>query len=196
MERGILIGIIIGILIYSLINLIFLFYKYKYYSVETEDYIIAGPICWLWILAMQIIGHIMVIFKIPFKKKKYKNKSDKYIQKIVKKVMELYVTRKKAASYIFDFTSWNYDTQWSIAGVSTLTPCISSPKDRRLNDKLETLYRNQKQDVIKELMKYFEPVSGKDLKEYGYTNLYRTDGCFYNKNYRGKDFSLYKLKVA
>ena len=95
-----LVGILIGMLIYSFILTLVTIYKdnSSYFMVGDLDVIVAGPLMWV----ILIIGYLFVrpfytLIKEKNKNKKskvYKQKSKKYIQKVVKKVVNNYAKSK------------------------------------------------------------------------------------------------------
>lgn len=184
-------GIIIGLLIYSFISTVFVIYKdnSSYFIVEKLDIVLAGPICWLFILLCNVVEYIGVhIFKFNKKPKKYKYKSSKYIQKLVKKIIKIYKTKRNIKFDVFDFDFCEDNDDWDVSGWRHLLK--NSPKYEHLNNKFKTVMFKQEEDVINELNKYFIPVTSKYFDENWAVNIYKAD----NSPYNNKNRKLYRLK--
>ena len=187
-----IIGALIGIFIYSLILTIITIYKDNsgYFSVDTVDVIVAGPCSWLILLFGLII--IRPIYKLVKDKKKekgtetkekeYKKKSSKYIQRVVKRIIKNYSTKKYHNDY-FKLDKWFDDSWGNYSGYESLL--VKKARNEWLNEHFLTLMYMQKEETIEELKKYMDKVTEEVMTE---------DKCnkFYIKKY--KDEGLYKLK--
>ena len=162
-------GILIGILIYSLILSIITLYKdnSSYFIVETLDIIIAGPCLWIIMLILAIIRPIYRHFYKEKESTPYESKSDKYIEKIVRKIVKIY---KKHQSYddIFDFTMFSGEYNCNdIEGWKALL--IKKARYERLNRKFKSLMWNSDKDrTIAILKPYFTKITEQFMKDHNY----------------------------
>ena len=179
-----IIGICIGITIYSLILTLAILYKNhsSYFIVETIDVILAGPIAWcLCVIGQVIIAPLSHMFHNK-KRKPYNHKNKKYIAKVVQKIVQQYKNKLYHDDY-FDFSRMMNDPYGDFAGWETLL--IKKAKNENLNRKFCKLMHHQQEETIKELYKYFEVVTEDMMKQ---------DNCdeFYISKYKNKE--LYRLR--
>lgn len=159
-------GIIIGILIYSLILTIVTLYKdnSSYFTVDSIDIITAGPITWLLIVMFIPIRYVVKNMKITKKKKERTMKDEKYISKVVYKIVKNYIKKMKNKNYreYFDFNimSGEYNVN-DIEGWKRLE--VLSPVNEKINNKFSDLMFHQKNETIKELKKYFKQATPEDM---------------------------------
>ena len=180
--------VIITILIYSLILTIVTLYKdnFSYYTVETLDIIIAGPVCWILCLILFLIKSIVKPLMNKYKVKPYSPKSKKYIEHIIHKIIKNY---KKHYRYdeLFDFSFRQGEFNCNdIEGWGRLL--VNRPINEQLNRKFERLMYNQKDDTLAELTKYFDVVT-REMLENGDYNQYFIDDTMHRK------YPTYKLKT-
>lgn len=183
-----MIQVIITILIYSLILTIVTAYKdnSSYYIVETVDIIIAGPVCWITCLVLNLIRPIIRPIIQNHKSKPYKVKSTKYIKRIVNKVVKKY---RKQSRYdeLFDFSFKNGEFNCNdIEGWGRLL--VSDPINEQLNRKFERLMYHQQYETLVELIKYFDVVTREMLEAEEYKQ-YFIDDTMHRKH------PTYKLKA-
>lgn len=173
-------GIFIGIFIYSFINTIFIIYKDKstYFIVENIDIIIAGPICWLFLLIFNIIAKFIAI-----PDKEYKTKNSDYISKITKKIVKIYKKNNNTDEDIFYFQQSLYDSDWNICGWQNLL--VPNYKYEHINNKFKDLMYYQSEQVISELKKYFIALTNDYFDRNWRINPYKSK---YEKN------TLYSIK--
>ncbi len=164
--------VIITILIYSLILTIVTLYKDAsgYYTADDIDIITAGPVCW-------VVALIFVVLK-PFlknrtgKKKEYKLKSSKYIQKTVKKIVTVYRKNLQKRGYEPDYIDFSIHSGEfnvnDIEGWDVLM--VKSPIYESLNNRFERLMWHQKEETVEELKKYFS--EAKDYDGYHESPVY------------------------
>ena len=183
MEKYI-IGAILGIMIYSLILTIIAFYKdnSSYFMLEPLDIVAAGPCMWIIYLVILILRPIAQLFKNPDKKRIYKNKNDKYIAKITKRIVNNYRNKKYHNDY-FKLDNYSDDYSGNFSGYESLL--VKKPKNEWLNKKFISLMQHQKEQTIKHLLPYFVLLT-KDMMI--------KDNCdeYYIKKFH--DYGLYKLK--
>lgn len=168
-----LIGALVAILIYSTILTISVIYKDNsgYFILSDLDVILAGPVCWTLIVLIRVI--IRPIFSLfPKKEKNRKPKSEKFIKKNVKKIVENYKSKKYHDDY-FDFSVRVGDTYGDFAGYGDLL--VKHPRYEWLNKRFCSLMYEQKAEVLKELLLYFEPVTEARMIEDGYSEWYISD---------------------
>lgn len=180
--------IIITILIYSFILTIVTLYKDSsgYYTVETLDIIIAGPVCWILCLILSLIKPIIKPLMKKHEVKPYSPKSKKYIEHITGQVVKNY---RKHSRYdeLFDFSFKQGEFNCNdIEGWGRLL--VNRPIYEQLNRKFERLMYNQKDDTLVELIKYFDVVTREMLEAEDY------DHYFIDDTMRRKH-PTYKLKV-
>lgn len=157
-----------GVIAYSALLTVIFFYKEfsDYYSTDAIDAIIAGPVCWISVLVYFIVVFIRSAFKIQRKKKPYKNKSKKYIQKVVRKIMRNYKRYEKNKSYYVDLRSCCCSYQQNdIKGYGHLA--VPKPINERINKKFSDLMYHQWKDTYDELMNYFELVTEERMRQDG-----------------------------
>lgn len=181
--------VIITILIYSLILTIVTLYKDNsgYFTVDTLDIIVAGPVCWILCLVLFLIKPIIKPLIKKHKSKSYSRKSKKYIERVVSKIIKNY---KKHSSYdeLFDFSFKRGEFNCNdIEGWGRLL--VNRPINEQLNRKFECLMYNQKDDTLAELIKYFDVVTREMLEATGDYNQYFIDDTMHRKS------PTYKLKV-
>jgi hypothetical protein len=165
-------GIIIGVLVYSLILTIVFLYKdnSSYFAPDDLDAVLAGPVLWLYLLFLLIV--IKPIYQVFFKNKKkkevpYKPESDRYIQKIVKKVVHNYL-RHRDYLYYFDFAYYRMPSDYYNIYYGYDDLLVKSPRYERLNSKFIFLMFNEDKDrTIKELKKYFVRVDENFMRKNG-----------------------------
>lgn len=174
------IGFIIAILIYSLLITLATIYMDNsgYYILGDLNIIIAGPVLWIYSL-------LLIIFRMPLKKiynkwhnrkKEYKKKDNKYIEKIVLKIIKNY--KKKNYDDYFDFNKMTDDPYCCYSGWESLL--IKKEKNESLNKKFSRLMSNQKEDVINILNKYSvvanEALMIKENRDEYYIQQYKDKG--------------------
>ena len=165
-----LIGALIAILVYSLILTISVIYKDNsgYFILSDLDVVLAGPICWILIILIRVI--IRPIFSLfPKKEKKRKPKSEKFIKKNVKKIVNNYKSKKYHKEY-FDFSVRSGS---DFGGYGDLL--VKHPRYEWLNKRFCSLMQEQKAEVLKELLLYFEPVTEARMIKDGYSEWYISD---------------------
>ena len=178
-----LFGALIAVLIYSIILTISAIYKdnSSYFILSDLDIILAGPACW--ILIVWIRFFIRPLFSLfPSKEKERKPKSKKYIKKIVKKIVNNYKKKKYHGDY-FDFNFCFGDEYDDFAGYEDLL--VKKPQYEWLNKHFCSLMECQKNEVLKELLLYFEPVTESRMIQDKRSEWYISDY---------KDKNLYCLK--
>lgn len=169
-------GILIGILIYSFILTVVTIYKDNsgYFTVDTIDVIAAGPFAWLLMLIFTIIRAVISAIipkdKRQSKKREYVPKNSAYIERVTKKIVRIYkkveVKQRHEVNYFsFEHRSvfYNYN---NVEGWNKLM--VKNPRYEGINRKFESLMYNQKEDVVKELEKYFVPVTKEYLMNDGW----------------------------
>ena len=156
--------VIITILVYSLILTIVTLYKDAsgYYTADDIDIITAGPVCWM-------LALIFVVLK-PFlksrirKKKEYKLKSSKYIQKTVKKIITIYRKNLQKRGYEPDYIDFSIHSGRfnvnEIEGWDVLM--VKRARYEFINNRFERLMCHQKEETVKELKKYFREATDYD----------------------------------
>ena len=180
--------VIITILIYSLILTIVTLYKdnSSYFTVDTIDIMVAGPVCWILCLILFLIKPIVKSLMKKRKVKPYSPKSKKYIEHITNKIIKNY---RKHSTYeeLFDFSFRQGEFNCNdIEGWERLL--VNRPINERLNRKFKNLMYNQKDDTLVELIKYFDVVTREMLEVEEY------DHYFIDDTMRRKH-PTYKLKV-
>lgn len=153
-------GALLAVAIYSLILTVVLLYKDNsgYFMVKALDVIISGPVAWLLILIMGVIvrpiyaamrkNHICAKEK---KQKPYKKKGQRYISRVVGKVVKNY-SKKKYHNDYFDFTNSSY-YDCDFKGYEGLL--VKKARNEWLNKRFVNLMWNQKDETVEELKKYF-----------------------------------------
>lgn len=161
-----LIGAIIGILVYSLILTIITIYQDQssYFVVEVLDFIMAGPFGWL---LLGILPIIQFLYKRFFKgrekkEKRIKVRNQKYIAKVVKKIVKNYRNSSYNSDYIDFNKSFTADYSDDIVGYDELL--VNRARNERLNIKFKSLMRHQKDETVNELLKYFHKVTEKEME--------------------------------
>lgn len=178
-------GILIGILIYSFILTVVALYKdsSSYFMLEGIDVIAAGPVCWILALCLivikKLLGKKIETYRNKKQKRPYVPKSQKYVQKTIKKIISIY--KKSKEKYYFDFDIMYSDD--GIEGWKSLL--IEKPRNERINNKFYKLMFHQKDDVIKELKNYFNIMTIEEMKE---INSYEVN------RYIKKNLPIYKIK--
>lgn len=167
--------VIITILIYSLILTIVTLYKDAsgYYRADDIDIVTAGPICW-------VIALIILVLK-PFlksrtrKKKEYKLKSSKYIQKTVKKIITIYRKNLQKRRYEPDYIDFSmYRGEFNVNDVEGWDVLmIKQARYEFINNRFERLMWHQKEETVEELKKYFS--EAKDYDGYHESPVYVVD---------------------
>lgn len=155
-------GIIIGILIYSFIITIADIYKdsSSYFQMDEIDAVLAGPFMWIILLFCAIVrklfGNKIKVARNNKAKKPYVKKSQKYIQKVVKSIVNNLKKRKRDYISYYDFSTMNgckdYDND--IDGWDSLL--VKKPSNEHINAKFSKLMFHQSEDTINELKNYFE----------------------------------------
>ena len=161
-------GVIVGILIYSTILTILTVYKdnSSYFIVSTLDVVMAGPVCWVTILLLHLTGKVYVRIRKKAgkeKPKQYRPKSQKKIEKIVRKVVQEFKKKNDASELYFDFRCKDGDDYGNYEGYDMLL--VKNPVHERLNNQFMRLLWNQTEEVHKELSKYFEPLTEERMME-------------------------------
>lgn len=162
-------GIVIGILIYSLILSAITIYKdnSSYFIVEPLDIIIAGPFLWVLMGILYIIRPFYRRFHREKKPAQYKTKSDKYIKKVVSRIVRKYKTQRYHDD-IFDFTMicGEYNCN-DIEGWTALL--VKQASNEHLNRKFEALMWGPDKDrTIAELKTYAIPVTEQYMNEHNF----------------------------
>lgn len=177
-----LIGVLIGILGYSLILLIFNIYKDQssFDMIDWPDMVIGGPFCWLFMLICFLF--IRPIYKWRRKNHKqkeyvYKPLSEKKIKKTVDKLMSRNSNHYK--NILFDFSRYS-GGPWMVNNIEGWDRLfIRNRRNQRLNNKFQKLMHHQKDDTVKYLAQYFTPVTRQMLidMDYGIGTLEDFDDC-------------------
>lgn len=155
--------IIITILVYSFVLTVFNLYKdsSSYFMVDTIDFIFAGPFGWLLCLCVPVLRKI--IKTIPKKEKVRKVRDQKYIAKVVKKIIKQYKKKEYTDDYFdFSFREGRYSVN-DVEGWNELMR--SKPSNERLNNKFTSLMLYQKDETIAELKKYCEIMNEEKMKK-------------------------------
>lgn len=175
-------GMLLMYLIYSFLLTVVILYKDKssYYNIEDLDIFMAGIVMWVLLLILLLIRLFLKLTGKKYmpsrKPKPYKEKNQKYIAKVVKKIIKNY--RKRCNSFknkqksvflpeYFDFTRMReYDYNYNICGWMDLI--VKKPINERINNQFYKLMSHQKDETIKEIIKYFNPINldNEDLDEY------------------------------
>ena len=160
-------GFLLGILIYSLIQTVFCLYKNNsgYFIIQGIDFILAGPVSWLLIMILWVLSPLYPYFKKFLKKREQKPLSQKEIERTVRKIVSIYRKHNKTTNY-FDFTAHSHRSEYDsweciIEGWEMLME--RNYKFERVNNKFQKIMWNQKEEGIKELEKYFVPISEEEL---------------------------------
>lgn len=161
---------ILGILIYSSILTAVVLYKdaSSYHEVDGIDLLTAGPVMWVTFTLMEMLRPLIREMESEKTPKDYKVKNKKYIEKIVKEVVD---EHKKCSDKTFYFNfevCENYlDTNYE--GWRGLL--IPKATNEKLNKKFSDLMWNQKEETLNELNKYCTVLT----KEYMTANGYKKD---------------------
>lgn len=157
-------GIFIGIFIYSLIITIATFYKdtSSYYMVEALDLVLAGPVMWIVIIPINVI----CMMKAKWEKthpKEYKEKSKRYVEKVVSKIMKKYAKKNKYGTIYLDLHNYMMpgNPMNGVEGWDYLM--VRTPKNERLNKKFSNLMWNQEKDTIEAIKKHCNLVTKKTM---------------------------------
>lgn len=182
MKKGgiMILGIIIGITIYSAILTVLTLYQDNsgYFAVETLDILMAGHVMWTLIGILYIVK--MIYKRLPNKRKgqkEYAPKSDKYIKNTVKRIVKNY-SKQKYHDDIFDFTmmSGAYNCN-DVEGWERLL--VKKAMNERINNKFKGLmYHCDKEKTTEEIKKYFIRVTEEYMKEHDFSEWFIMD----NKN--------------
>lgn len=168
-------GIVVGVLAYSAILTIFLFYKDNsgYYIVGELDVILGGPVSWFAYACVKFIALIVNVLHIKPKKKEYKPKSKAEIRKNINKIIFIYKKNhniERSGYEIFDFTKYkDYDGN-GIEGWDNLM--VKKPRYERINDKFERIMWKQEDEAIPILKELSSPVTSEFLKKQDYYSKY------------------------
>ena len=154
--------VLITVFIYSLILTIVTLYKDSsgYYMADDIDIITAGPVCW-------IIALIILMLK-PFfknrKKKQYKPRSSKYIQKTVKKIITIYQKNLKKRGYESDYIDFSmYRGEFNVNDIEGWDALmVKRARYEFINNRFERLMWYQKEETVEELKKYFSEATDYD----------------------------------
>lgn len=181
-------GVIVGILIYSFLQTLLIFYKdihSGYYDVGVIDMVFAGPITWIiYLVILLVIRPIYVVLHPHIKEKEYKPKSIVYIKKVVKKIVRNYAKQKHHDGY-FDFTKCWRDDYFDYYGFQDLR--VHKPRNERINNRFMSLMFNQPKETIEELNQYFEVVTEDMMKKNDYDE-------YYIQNYKDKGLRVLKVQ--
>lgn len=169
-------GILIGMLIYSFILTVVTIYKDNsgYFIVDTIDVIAAGPFAWLLMLIFTIVRAVISAIipkdKRQSKKREYVPKNSAYIERITKKIVRIYKKVKVKQWHEVNYFSFEHRSVFynynNVEGWNILM--VKKPRYEGINRKFESLMYNQKEDVVKELEKYFVPVTKEYLMNDGW----------------------------
>lgn len=156
-------GLFVGILVYSFILTIIIFYKdnSSFFLVDNIDIVVAGPICWLLCLIMFLLRPVLRKILNNKKEKTYQKKSTKSIQKVVKRIITIYKNHYEVDEY-FDFNN-TYDDDLDIRGWKSIT--VNKAKYEWINKKFNNLMLFQKDETLSIIKEYFELVPEEDLKK-------------------------------
>ena len=165
-----ILGIIIGVTIYSAILTVLTLYQDNsgYFAVETLDILMAGHVMWTLIGILYIVK--MIYKRLPKKRKgqkEYVPKSDKYIKNTVKRIVKNY-SKQKYHDDVFDFTmmSGAYNCN-DIEGWERLL--VKKAMNERINNKFKGLmYYCDKEKTTEEIKKYFIRVTEEYMKEHNF----------------------------
>lgn len=162
-------GVIIGVLAYSAILAVFLFYKdiSRYsFGIDALDVIFGGPVCWIVFIGVRLIGFIFEAFHIEFEEKEYKPKSETEIRKIASKIVSIYKKNRNVEEYGHDFFCLakykDYDN-CEMGGWTDLM--IEKPRYEYINDKFISVMLHQEDDVTSILRELTCPVTSEFLKK-------------------------------
>ncbi len=170
-----ILGILIGICIYSLILTIVTLYRdhSSYFFTYDSDVLLAGPVMWLYLF-------IGVLFYLPYlflkkkgiikdREKKQRIYSPGKMKKIIQKVIQVYQKDMEKRTYM-DYFDFSMHSKWDVNGIVEGWDelLIKKPKQERLNRQFEYLMWHQKEETLKMLMDYFHLLSKEELlKELG-----------------------------
>lgn len=152
-----LLGLVIGILIYSVILTAVVLYKNSssYFMVEVLDIVVAGPVCWLLFVIAAICQAVR-----GNRPKKFKSsyKSVRYINKVVKNVIRNYSRLHRDDDEYFDLNRMTGRYQADdICGWEDLL--VNRASHEFINNKFKSLMMHQKDATLKAVTKYFVPVT-------------------------------------
>jgi hypothetical protein len=178
--------------VYSFILTVATLYKDNsgYYVVGDIDIILAGPFCWALMLVCFISRCISKAYfkrhprkQRQKKEKSYVSKSDKYIQRVVKRIIKNFSKKcGKYDRYYIDFSrrsggEFNCNDIEGWDKLLTLKPSCEG-----LNKKFSNLmYSSDKDRTIQELKKYFTRVTESYMKSVG-------DSDYFISEYRNREF--------
>lgn len=177
--------VICTVVIYSLILTIVNIYKDEssYHEADELDVFTSGIVMWVFLIFTKIFEKPLSKLYNKYKHRPYKVKSQKYIAKIVKKIIKNAKKDeyKRAEYYSLKNYSTLYNKEW--LGYSDFT--VKKSKNERLNKIFIQLCSHQTEEIINELKKYLIPATEEIMKK---------DECgewFIREN---KDEELYKIK--
>ena len=177
--------IIITVLIYSLILTVTNLYKDSsgYYIIGILDIITAGPVCWLLVL---ICFSLKPIFKKNSHKKDrklsantYKKKSEKYIEKVVNKIIKIYKKRQKY-SECFDFTYMHSAETYYDDGINGWADLLFTKEQYEIiNRKFENLMFHQKEDTLLYLTRHCRRLTREEIDKFDKYHVINKDRTIY-----------------
>ena len=156
-----MVQVIVTILLYSSILTVVTMYKdsSSYFIVEPIDVIVAGPIAWAIVILVKILQPIFPVRQ----QSKWVDKDEKYITRIVKKVIREYKKKKNIDYYI------NLKTRIGDCMTGDYEGWNSLLRKRALNEglnyKFNCLMRYQTNETINEIKKYCKILSEDELRE-------------------------------
>lgn len=180
-----ILGILIGICIYSLILIIITLYRdgSSYFFTYKSDVLIAGPVMWVYLFLYALVYFSYLFLKrrglIKPKEKKQQAYSQEKVKKIIQKVIQVYLKDMEKRTYVdyFDLSlhskiDYNVTEGWD-------NLLIKKPKYERLNRKFERLMWYQKEETLDILTTYFDLLTKEEvMAELGdwYAMDYMKDG--------------------
>lgn len=180
-----ILGILIGICIYSLILTVITLYRdsSSYFFTYKSDVLIAGPVMWVYLFLYALFYFPYLFLKgsglIKPKEKKQKNYSQEKVKKIIQKVIQVYQKDMEKRTYVdyFDLSLHSKIDYNMTEGWDNLL--IKKPKYERLNRQFERLMWYQKEETLAILTTYFDLLTKEEvMAELGdwYAMDYMKDG--------------------
>ena len=181
-----ILGILIGICIYSLILTIITLYRdgSSYFFTYKSDILIAGPVMWVYLFLYALFYYSYLFLKgkgiIRPKEKKQKTYSLEKVKKIIQKVIQVYQKDMEKRKYVdyFDLSLRHSKIDYDVTeGWDNLL--IKKPKNERLNRQFERLMWYQKEETLAILTTYFDLLTKEEvMAELGdwYAMDYMKDG--------------------